>query len=436
MKNNINRKMILITCLAVLLTFLSVTGAYYSIYQKQVKKDIKLEAEIFSSIELKEIVDIETLLKDNNIRVTWISRNGEVLFDNDVDIGTLENHLDRPEVKSAIERGYGEADRKSDTLNMRSFYYALLLNDGTILRVAKNASSIFNVFFTTIPVILIVVLIVIIICLSISSVLTKQIVDPINKIAESIDDFSDQNTYKELEPFVKRIKEQHENIIEASKLRQDFTANVSHELKTPITAISGYAELIENDMVGPEKQIEFAAEIRNNCQRLISLINDIIHLSEYDRYKMAGDLTSFDLLDLVKERTHLIIPVANSRNISVKCSGTSEMISADRSMIVELVDNLLQNAIRYNKINGSVNAVVTKKNGHVLLVIEDNGIGIPKEDQKRVFERFYRVDKSRSRETGGTGLGLSLVKHIVELHNAEIVLNSEVDKGTRIEVIF
>ena len=229
---------------------------------------------------------------------------------------------------------------------------------------------------------------------------------------------------------------ENEGVLAAAKSRQDFTANVSHELKTPLTAISGYAELIENGMVEKEQQIHFATEIRRNAQRLLSLINDIIKLSELDSSEAQQGFEQLDLYGLVKDCMENLQVNAEQRKVALNFDGTDCMVRGNRQLLTELVENLCQNAIRYNNEGGTVNVTVHKLGGKTVLTVEDNGIGIPKDQQERVFERFYRVDKSRSKETGGTGLGLAIVKHIVQLHDAELTLDSEVGRGTTIKVEF
>jgi signal transduction histidine kinase len=225
-------------------------------------------------------------------------------------------------------------------------------------------------------------------------------------------------------------------IIKAARIRQDFTANVSHELKTPITAISGYAELIENRLIDSEAEVHVAGAIRHNADRLLSLVTDIIQLSELDHRELPRKFEQIDLLAVAKECVNDFIPMASQKNIKLFCSGISAGINADRILVREMIDNLLQNAIRYNKENGTVKVHVTIENGHPIISVEDTGIGIPADQLDRVFERFYRVDKSRSRETGGTGLGLAIVKHIAELHSAEIAIDSVVNNGTKISIRF
>ena len=281
---------------------------------------------------------------------------------------------------------------------------------------------------------LLILLVILGLCLTLSHLLTRQLLEPIREMAEDLENVPATSTYSELSPFLDRIREQHEDILAAARSRQDFTANVSHELKTPITAISGYAELIENRMVDEKQQIKFAGDIRKNADRLVSLINDIIRLSELDYGGGTLDFTSVDLYEVAEERIELLRTNAGRKNVSLILTGSSCMVTSNRSLLIELIDNLVQNAIRYNIPNGSVNILVEQRDGNAVLQVSDTGIGIPKADQSRVFERFYRVDKSRSRETGGTGLGLAIVKHIVELHQGTIRLESEMGKGTRIRI--
>lgn len=436
MKQKINLRLIAISILAILATMVCITYVYYGLFQEQIKRDLKAEARLLSEAGISGLVENEAVVDDEEIRITWIGADGNVLFDNDADAGILSNHLDRPEVRDAFTSGAGESVRESDTMNMKTFYVAVLLSDGTVLRVATQARSILNVFLSTFPVVAAVIAVIIFLCILISHLLTKQLLQPIQEMAENLDGIPDRSAYKELDPFVDRIREQHENILAAVKSRQDFTANVSHELKTPITAISGYAELIENQMVNEKQQVKYAGDIRKNADRLLSLINDIIRLSELDHAANTPDFSKVDLPEVVRERLELLQHTARDKNVTVELHGPhSAEITSNRGMLVELVDNLVQNAIRYNVPNGKVDIYAAKEGNHGILMVSDTGIGIPEADRQRVFERFYRVDKSRSRETGGTGLGLAIVKHIVELHGGEIELESELGKGTEIKII-
>ena len=348
----------------------------------------------------------------------------------------MPNHKDRPEVQDAFYTGHGQCVRNSDTMDMNTFYYALKQKDGTVIRVSCDASSMLSVFGNVFPAVTGILAVIIVVCIVLSQLLTRTLIEPIERMAKNIDSVQEKPVYKEIAPFAEKIRTQHENILAAARSRQDFTANVSHELKTPLTAISGYAELIENEMVNHEQGIHFAHEIKRNSERLLSLINDIIRLSELDHSEMPRQYENFDLYEFVKDCAESLQVNAQKQGIRFSYRGSACMIRGNKDMIRELIDNLVQNAIRYNKEGGHVEVFAGMVDGKPRLEVTDDGIGIPKDQQDRVFERFYRVDKSRSKETGGTGLGLAIVKHIVELHDARIYLESEVDKGTQIRIEF
>ena len=444
MKQKINMRLSLIALIAIIMTAIGLTLVYYNLFQVQVRDDLKqsarilVETEVFQKAYTSGKEDAESLdkLSSGSLRITWIDEDGTVLYDNDTDIEELANHMDRPEIRQAFETGEGESTRRSDTMNMDTFYYALLLDNGTVLRVSMQARTILSVLMTALPVIAGIVVIVLLGCVLIGHMLTGQLMKPIEEMAENLDDSSGTTAYKELEPFAYKIRSQHENILAAAKSRQDFTANVSHELKTPITAISGYAELIENQLVDEESEVHIAQQIRHNANRLLSLITDIIQLYELDHAELPRNFEQIDLLAVAEECVQEYTPMAVQKNVKLTCSGIPAGVKADHVLIREMIDNLLQNAIRYNRDNGSVDVNVTIENGHPILSVKDTGIGIPIEHQDRVFERFYRVDKSRSRETGGTGLGLAIVKHIADIHSAEVVLESEAGKGTTVTIKF
>lgn len=437
MKRRINIQLIGIALIAILSTMVLMTSIFYEVFQKQVREDLRLETQVLCSTGIfnKDHVG-ELNLAVSELRITWISQDGTVLYDNDADIGSMDNHATRPEVEEAFSGGEGETVRRSDTMNANTFYYAVRLEDGSVLRVAREAGSFWSIFESSFPLIAVIILVMTVISIILAHFLTKKLIAPIEQMAGNMDDFSGAPVYKELVPFLTTIRMQHENILEAAKVRQDFTANVSHELKTPLTAISGYAELIENKMVEGEQLEHFAKEIRHNAERLLSLINDIINLSELDRTEDQIQFENLDLCEVVENCSDTLRMNAQQKNLKFSFEGEPCMIRANRDLINELVTNLGENAIRYNRENGSVDIRVCSENGRPVLLVSDTGIGIPKEHQDRIFERFYRVDKSRSKQTGGTGLGLAIVKHIVAIHDASLTLESEEEKGTTIRVEF
>ena len=441
MKSKINIRLVGIAILAVIATVIGITIIYYSLFQKQVRADLSVSAKLlkdthyFESVNIDiDEIDLSTDLSE--LRVTWIDEDGTVLYDNDASAELLSNHNDRPEIQEAFDKGSGEAIRKSDTMNKTTFYYAVLLDNGTVLRVATNAQSLWSVFMSAAPIIALIILLIIAICIFLSHMLTKQLLLPIETMAENLGDSDYESPYKELEPLAEMLRSQHTDILAAAKARQDFTANVSHELKTPLTAISGYAELLDGGMVGEEQQKHFYQEIRKNADRLLALINDIIRLSDLDRKGHEPSFGVIDLYEVVKECMDELTVNAKQRNVNISLDGESCNVHGSKDMLKELVENLAQNAIRYNNAGGKVWVSVTKRDGRSVLTVKDNGIGIPASEQQRIFERFYRVDKSRSKATGGTGLGLAIVKHIVEIHDAKIELDSAPGVGTTISVLF
>lgn len=440
MKKKINIRLIAIAILGIISTIIGITYIYYGLFKARVRDDLVVSAKLLKDTHYFESVNSDTdnidLSADmEELRVTWVANDGTVIYDNDTDALNLENHANRPEIRTAFEKGSGESVRKSDTMNRNTFYYAVLLDNGTVLRVATEAESIGSVFVSAAPMAILIILCIVGICVTLSHMLTKQLIRPIEKMAENIEDAGVETPYKELEPFADMIRKQHTDILSAAKARQDFTANVSHELKTPLTAILGYAELLEGGMVEREQEKHFYEEIRKNSDRLLALINDIIRLSELDRSEKEPSFTQIDLFDVVSESIEGLRIGAKQKNIDLEFSGEHCMIRGNREMLRELVENLVQNGVRYNNPGGRVSVSVLKKD-RPILIVKDNGIGIPTSDQERIFERFYRVDKSRSKATGGTGLGLAIVKHIVELHDAKILLDSAPGVGTTIEVIF
>ncbi len=441
MEKKINLRIVGIAIIAVFATVIGTTVIYYSLFQKQVRADLSISAKLLKDTRYFESVNIDSDKIDlsterDELRVTWIAKDGTVLYDNDTSAELLTNHNNRPEIQDAFNKGVGEAVRKSDTMNKNTFYYAVRLDNGTVLRVATDAQSLRSVFLSVAPFIGLIILIIISVCVVISHLLTKQLIKPIEVMISNLENSDYESPYKELEPVCEMLKSQHIDILGAAKARQEFTANVSHELKTPLTAISGYAELLEEGMVETDKQKHFYKEIRKNADRLFAIINDIIQLSELDREEHGISFEKFDLYETVVECVNALSINAKLSNISINVEGESKFIHANKDLIKELVENLLQNSIRYNNPGGKVSVLVKTIDNSTCLIVQDNGIGIPAVDQQRVFERFYRVDKSRSKATGGTGLGLAIVKHIVEIHDAKIQLDSAPGVGTTITVIF
>lgn len=440
MKKKINIRFIMIAALAIVVTALSAMLVYYNILKEQVFGDLKAYAHV---IELLNIDDLAAGIEkdpynpiDDDLRITLIGTDGEVLYESLLNKDEMDNHNERPEIIEAREKGEGEAVRYSATSGTHTFYYAERLQNGNVLRIGRDSVSVNRIMVNTLVIVLVIALGILFVCMGISHYLTKKLVEPIEKLATNIMLVDENNVYEEIRPFVNTIKEQHINIINNAQLRQEFTANVSHELKTPLTAISGYAELIGNGMTGKEDTIRFSNEIHSNANRLLSLINDIIKLSELDEADHQMEMERIDLYKLAENCVQMMQVTAEKQGIRLTLQGESTMAMANKGLMDEVFYNLCSNAIRYNKPGGSVAVTVGTRDERPFLSVADTGIGIPKECQERVFERFYRVDKSRSKSTGGTGLGLAIVKHIVAQHNAALCLDSELGKGTTIEIVF
>lgn len=440
MKKKINIRFIMIAALAIVVTALSAMLVYYNILKEQVFGDLKAYAHV---IELLNIDDLAAGIEkdpynpiDDDLRITLIGSEGEVLYESLLNKDEMDNHNERPEIIEAREKGEGEAIRYSATSGTHTFYYAERLQNGNVLRIGRDSVSVNRIMVNTLVIVLVIALCILFVCMGISHYLTKKLVEPIEKLATNIMLVDVNNVYEEIRPFVNTIKEQHVNIINNAQLRQEFTANVSHELKTPLTAISGYAELIGNGMTGKEDTIRFSNEIHSNANRLLSLINDIIKLSELDEADHQMEMERIDLYKLAENCAQMMQVTAEKQGIRLILQGESTMVMANKGLMDEVFYNLCSNAIRYNKPGGSVTVTVGTKDERPFLSVADTGIGIPKECQERVFERFYRVDKSRSKSTGGTGLGLAIVKHIVAQHNAALHLDSELGEGTTIEIVF
>ncbi len=409
-------------------------------YEKQAKNNLKSIATICSA-ELNSNEDYSFVNENinDNTRLTIIDKDGVVLADSVEEAGKMENHSNRPEFLEAIKTGQGSTIRKSATIDKNTYYYATKLQNGNVLRVAVTSDSVYIVFYQSLVYIAAVTFAVMLLSLAISYTITKSIVKPITEIGKNLDNIEEQETImEELTPFVEALKEHKRKQKLLDKQKKEFTANVSHELKTPLTSIAGYAELIETGMAKPEDIKPFAGTIRKQALRLVNLTEDIIQLSQLDEVK-ADDITfeTINLNEIIEKCVSSLEMNIRAKGITIDVNAENCNIEGNDSLIEELVYNLIDNAIRYNKENGYIKVSAKKTaTNKVELTVQDTGIGIPEKYQDRIFERFFRVDKSRSKATGGTGLGLAIVKHIVDVHNAEIHLSSEENIGTTISIKF
>lgn len=554
LKSKLTGRLCIIGLVSVILTAVSATLAFWFVFSQQAQDDLKTYAALMAaSYEQSGGQGTETLPKlgEDGYRITMIAGGGDVLYESDPEASKahMDNHKDRPEIKQAFETGEGSSARESDTIGRVTYYYAVRLQNGDVLRVSKQVDSVFSVFGGIIPILIVIAVYVLLVCLVMAAEMTKGIIKPIENMAKD----PDAVAYDELVPFSNMIEKQRreieeqmeriqqetdkintvianmeegfvlldsdknvlmhndsalhllqsgvpdiiggsfirltrnenvnhcvdcasrgkgmETVFEAAgrhlqllanpvyskgeqigviciivdmtgkreldMMRQEFTANVSHELKTPLTSISGYAEMIESGLAKDGDVKAFAAKIHKEAGRLVALIGDIIKLSQLDEEpaEPKRDMR-VDMAALIEECADSLVISADKHKVTIETDASPCVVRGDRNMLYELVYNLCDNAIRYNKENGSVLLRVRPQDGKTVLTVKDTGIGIPKEHQARIFERFYRVDKSRSKQTGGTGLGLAIVKHIAEQNRASITLQSEQGAGTEITVTF
>lgn len=438
MKKKINLYFSLVTAAAILATLLLSLFVSYDVIENQVTEEIRSYAYMIRNIyNSGDMIDWEGFgASQEDVRITVVEKDGSVIYDNLADREMMDNHGQRKEIVEALGSGEGFAVRNSDTLSENLFYYAVKTNDGKVIRVAKQTSNILGLFGRIIPVLIGVAALLFIACAVIARKITDRLVSPIVDVSHHMDDIESVEIYDELRPFMETIRKQHEDILRNATMRQDFTANVTHELKTPLTSISGYAELMENKLVDEDNIVNFASAIHKNADRLLTLINDIIRLSELDYMQTEPEFDDVDLFSAVQSSVRLLELNAASHDVTVRTGGSAQIIHANKQMLEELIYNLCDNAIRYNKPGGTVEVTVYRDRRGAVLSVKDDGIGIPKEHQTRIFERFYRVDKSRSKERGGTGLGLAIVKHIAQVHGASLEVISEPGAGTQIIVIF
>jgi len=428
--------------LSVILTFIAASAVMYGKYNHYMKQDVRNEAEyIRYAVENtgKEYLN-KTTGDLTTSRITLAKPDGTILYDSEKDASDLENHKDRPEIIEAMKEGTGEVVRFSQTLSKQTFYYAVKLNDGNILRVAKTTDSVLSTMLSSFTLLGLLLIAILALAFFVVEKQTRRLIAPINEL--DLEHPLEHVAYEELRPLLNRVDEQNvqiakqvEELKQAEMVRREFSANVSHELKTPLMSISGYAEIMRDGLVQPQDVPEFAGRIYDEASRLTSLVQDIIEISKLDESKNMP-FEDVDLYEMTQDICQTLMLPAKKKRVTVLMEGKSVSIQGVRHVLYEMLYNLVDNAIKYNKEGGYVKVLLAREKDGVRWSVEDNGIGIAKEEQERIFERFYRVDKSHSRKTGGTGLGLSIVKHGAALHHAKIVLNSEPGKGTKIVLRF
>ena len=547
MTKKIFHSILLVAGAVLLASLLVIMGCLYEYFGSVEKKQLRDELELASAAVERSGEEYLSGISSDRYRLTWIARDGTVLYDTVTDAESLENHADREEVRQAFTNGEGESTRYSSTLLQKTMYSAHKLRDGSVLRISISRATAGVLLVGMVQPILVVVIVAFILSAVLAKSLSRRIVRPLNEL--DLEHPLENDAYEELSPLLGRINHQHRQIDEqmmelerqkmefsqitgsmreglvlldekervlsinpaayklfdadersvgqdfltidrshdirqaiaeamtqghgearaerggcvwqfdvsriasgdtavgavllafditdretAEQNRREFTANVSHELKTPLQGIIGSAELLENGMVKQEDVPRFVGHIRKEAQRLVTLIGDIIRLSQLDE----GDempREAVDLLALSQEAANDLQAAAGQKNVSVSVEGESARVSGVRRLLYEVIYNLCDNAIKYNVEGGSVTMSVGERDGKAFVSVADTGIGIAPEHQSRIFERFYRVDKSHSKASGGTGLGLSIVKHAVQYHHGTVELKSEEGKGTTIRVL-
>ena len=525
--------------------------AQYRSFESLVFSELASESSYIES-GLLSAADEQVYLSDlpSKERVTLIDADGTVVYDSSAQASKLENHANRPEFIDAQKNGVGTSSRFSETQLMKNYYYALLLPDGRVLRVASSHNSVLGMIGSLMPTMLLVLLAIVVISAFFARFAAKTIVQPINSL--NLEDPLSNSTYDELAPLLTNMERQRREIVNrmaalsekqrefaavtenmregfilldtsermlaingsaahifgvesknvlgshvlmlnrsvalqqaleqskiggsgqatlirgastyqvlasqvteqqtqagtvvlildisdrvaAEQMRREFSANVSHELKTPLTSILGYAEIMRDGVAKQEDMKRFAGKIHAEATQLMSLIEDIIRLSQLDEKTPLPEMTTVDLKHICEDVCQRLQPQAEKAGVSINAHCAPLSVRGIPKMLEEIVQNLVDNAIKYNTSNGSVGVTLKEVDRRVELTVSDTGIGIPEEHVSRVFERFYRVDRSRNKQIGGTGLGLSIVKHSAEMMNATVQLQSKLGIGTTVTISF
>ena len=425
---------------------LAVMAIATSIYQSSVVADtgrmLDSQVSLIRSMLDGNEHDAEKLqsMELGELRVTLVAPDGSVAFDNKGDADEMGNHDDRPEVEEALSSGAGAAERDSKTVGRVSIYRALRLDDGSVVRVSVDRDGALAAISHDLLAVLLMVAAVVLACWLAARYVAGKIAQPVLDIDPA--NPNPDASYRELRPLVQRISEQIEQLKGADLMRREFTSNVTHELKTPLSSISAASELIRDGIAKPSDVPEFAGRIYDEAHHMTDLVNDILILSKLDESErsrdrdLVGKPEPVDLNQRLLEVCARLSPVADAADVTLECSGDPVIVHGNPRLLDELAYNLCDNAIRYNRKGGSVRGWVGMEGGSPVLRVSDTGVGIPPELQRKVFERFFRVDSSRARQTGGTGLGLAIVKHAAAYHGAKIRLESQAGVGTTISVVF
>lgn len=436
MRLKIQKSMMVILAVTLVLFYVILSVILYNQNMSILRAEVRQEARyICTAVDISGTEYLEQMDNiDESTRVTRIDADGSVLYDSRRDADTLDNHRGREEVKEALKDGEGEDVRRSVTVGKDLYYYAMLLDDGSVLRVSREVDSLASTALAMLPVIGGFAVLMIIFAMLLAKWQTARLIKPINEL--DLENPLDNDVYTELSPLLTAMDRQNKEKEAVSNMRKEFSANVSHELKTPLTSISGYAEIMKNGMVRPADIPVFSERIYKEARRLITLVEDIIKLSKLDEESVELEKQEVDLYDLTREIISRLAPQASQKNVHMELTGEPVKYTGIRQILDEMVYNVCENAIKYNNDGGRVTVWVGNTLEGPKISVADTGIGIPAEHHERIFERFYRVDKSHSKERGGTGLGLSIVKHGALLHGAKVSVESTPGKGTKIEMQF
>lgn len=447
MTKRIFRSILWVSAMVLLATLIMTMGVIYGYLGSQQKRELRDEILYLAPGVEKEGISYLENLETTGKRITLVDSDGTVLYDSEADVEQMENHRDRPEIAKALENGEGEDSRRSDSLTEATFYYAKRLDNGQVLRLSGREYQVMALFVNLLYPISVACLLMILLAAFFAMRLSEKILEPINRL--DLDNLKSGDGYEEITPLVEKIRHQKATIVKQTleardkeeqfdamkeQMRREFTANVSHELKTPLTSISGFAEIIKDGFVKLEDIPGFAGKIFEESQRLISLVNDIINISQLDEGTMPYEKEKIDLYEIAEGVLKRLEAPAKKKNINLQLMGEHAFIEGEKHIAEEVLYNLCDNAVKYNRENGTVIVRLRNDWEGVQAVVADNGIGIPREHQERVFERFYRVDKSHSKEIGGTGLGLSIVKHGAAYLGADIDMDSRPGEGTVISL--
>lgn len=454
MKRAIVKRFIVVLIVAMAISSIVISMSYYRLASRRVMEDMKpvlllLDATIdWESSDLeKQIVEISSQM-NNDYRITIIDNDGSVLADSETgNPETMENHKNRKEVKEAFQDGFGTKVRNSSTIKGSMMYAAYCSpTQHKVIRISIHHDVITDLMKMMVPSIAISLLL----ALSVAGVLTNKfansVTKPILEISHKLEGIYDEKIdfnfphyqYDELNIIARTTTDMSKSVqdyirkLEKEKtIRQEFFSNASHELKTPLTAIRGYAELLQSGMASDTNmQKEFLGRIHSEVEEMTSLINDILMISRLETKELMPTKEMLCVKSVAEEVKKTLKPLADENNVSLEIHCCDDFVYMDRSHLQGILSNLMGNAVKYNRPGGFVQTDITMDSTSLSIRVEDSGIGIAKEDQKRIFERFYRVDKGRSKRVAGTGLGLSIVKHVTEFYGGCVSVESQSGVGS------